>query len=57
MWPAQFNVTMPKDGLADLTRHAMPPILAGTAVLENLPGNVSQAKGMVKLPVGEQPSV
>jgi hypothetical protein len=46
-----------KDGLADLPDHAMPPILASTAVLKKLAGNVRQAKGMVKLPVSEQPSV
>ena len=37
--------------------HAMPPILASTAILEKVAGNVSQAKGMVKLPVGEKSGV
>ena len=32
----------------------MPPVLAGTAVA---PGNLGQAKGIVKLPVGDKPSV
>jgi hypothetical protein len=35
----------------------VPSVLAGTAVLENIPGNFSQAKGIVKFPVGEQPGV
>jgi hypothetical protein len=42
-----------KNGLAELPDHAMPPILAGPAVLEKVAGNVSQAKGIVQLPVGE----
>jgi hypothetical protein len=46
-----------KNGLAKLPRHAMPPVLAGTAVLEKTPGNLGQAKGIVKLPVGEKSSV
>ncbi len=46
-----------KDGLADLPDHAMPPILTSTAVLKKLAGNVRQAKGMVKLPVGEKSGV
>lgn len=46
-----------KDGLTELTRHAMPPVLAGPAVLEKIAGNVSQAKSIVKLPVGKQPSI
>ena len=33
----------------------MPPVLAGTAVVEKTPGNLGQAKGFVKLPVEEQP--
>ncbi len=35
----------------------MPPILASTAVLEMVAGNVSQAKGIVKFPIGKQPGV
>ena len=35
----------------------MPSVLAGTPVLENSPGNLGQAKGIVKFPVGEQPGV
>ncbi len=35
----------------------MPPVLASTAVLENTPGNLGQAKGIVKLPIGEKSSV
>ena len=33
----------------------MPPVLAGTTVLEKTPGNLGQAMGFVKLPVEEQP--
>ncbi len=46
-----------KDRLPELPDHAMPPILASTAVLEKVAGNVSQTKGMVKLPVGEKSGV
>ena len=46
-----------KDRLTVLPRHAMPPVLAGPAVLETVAGNVSQAEDIVKLPVGKQPSV
>ncbi len=35
----------------------MPPVLAGTTVLEKTAANLGQAKGIVKLPVGEQSSV
>jgi len=35
----------------------MPSVLAGTAVLEETPGDLGQAKGIVKLPVGEKSSV
>ncbi len=33
----------------------MPSVLAGTAVLENIPGTLGQVKRIVKLPIGEQP--
>ena len=46
-----------ENGLAELPDHLMPPVLTGTAVLEETPGNLSQAKGIVKLPVGEKSSV
>ena len=46
-----------KHRLAKLPRHVMPSVLAGTAVLENSPGNLGQAKGIVKFPVGEQPAI
>ena len=46
-----------KDGLTELPRYAVPSILAGTAVVENTLGHLSQAEGIVKLPVGEQPTV
>ena len=35
----------------------MPSVLAGTAVLEIGPAKFGQAKGIVKLSIGEQPSV
>ena len=44
-------------GRAELPDHAMPPVLAGTDVLEKTPGNLGQAKGIVKLPIGEKSSV
>jgi len=46
-----------KEGLAELPDHAMPPVLAGTTVLEKTPGNLGQAKGIVKLPIGQKSSV
>ena len=46
-----------KQRLAEQTCHAVPPILAGTAVLKNIPGNLGQVKSIVKLPIGEQPGV
>ncbi len=46
-----------ENGLAELPDHLMLPVFAGTAVLEKTPGNLSQAKGIVKLPVGEKSSV
>ena len=46
-----------KEGLAELPDHAMPPVLSGTAVLEKTPGNLGQAKDIVKLPIGEKSSV
>ena len=39
-----------KHRLTELPRHAVPSVLAGTAVLENSPGNLGQAKGIIKLP-------
>ena len=45
------------NGLAKLPDHAMPSVLAGTAVVEKCLGNLGQAKGMVKFPVGEKSSV
>ena len=46
-----------KQRLAELTRHAVPSVLAGTAVLKNSPGNLCQAKGVIKLSIGEEPTV
>ena len=46
-----------KQRLAELTRHAVPSVFAGAAVLENLPGAIDQAKGIIKLPISEQPAV
>ena len=46
-----------KHRLAELPDHAMPPVLAGTAVLEKTPGNLGQAKGIIKLSISEEPTV
>jgi hypothetical protein len=46
-----------ENGLAKQPRHAVSPVLAGPAVLEKTPGNFGQAKGIVKLPIGEESSV
>ena len=46
-----------KHRLTKQSRHAMPSIFAGTAVLQKTPGPLAQAKGIVKLPIGEQSGV
>jgi len=46
-----------KHRLTKLPRHAVPSVLADTAVLENIPGAIGQAKGIIKLPISEQPAV
>ena len=35
----------------------MPSVLAGTAIGENIPGGIGQAKGIIKLSIGEEPTV
>ena len=48
----------PKDGLAKLSPSCRAILLlAGTAIVENTLGHLSQAEGIVKLPVGEQPGI
>ena len=39
-----------KHRLAELPDHAMPSVLAGTAVLEKTPGNLGQAENIVPIP-------
>ena len=46
-----------KHRLTELSRHTVPSVLTGTAVLENIPGNLGEAKSIVKLAISEQPSV
>jgi len=46
-----------KEGLAELSRHAVPPVLAGAAIGENIPSGIGQLKGIIKLSIGEKPSV
>ena len=46
-----------KHRLTELSRHAVPSVHTGTAVLENIPGNLSEAKSIVKLPISQQPGV
>ena len=43
--------------LTKLPRHAVPSVLTGTAVPENTLGNLSQAKCIIKLSIGEKPTV
>ena len=43
----------PKHRLTKQSRQAMPSILAGAAILKKTRGNLGQAKGIVKLPIGE----
>ena len=56
-WPLFAPGLTAKEGRAELPDHAMPPVLAGTDVLEKTPGNLGQAKGILKLPIGEKSSV
>ena len=46
-----------KHRLTELPRHAVPSVLASTTILKNFPGNLGQTKGIVKLPIGQQPAV
>ena len=46
-----------KHRLAKLTGHAVPSVLAGTAVVENILDNFGQAKRIVKFSIGEQTGV
>jgi hypothetical protein len=46
-----------KHRLTELPRHVVPSVLAGTAVFEKFPDHLGQAKGIVKLPIGEQSGV
>ena len=46
-----------KQRLAEQACHAVPPILAGTAVVENIAGNLGQAKDIIKLSISEEPTV
>ena len=46
-----------KHRLAKLPRHAMPSVLAGTAIVENISGGIGQAKSIIKLPIRQQPAV
>jgi hypothetical protein len=46
-----------KQRLAELPSHAVPSVLAGTAIGENIPSGIGQLKGIIKLSIGEKPSV
>ena len=46
-----------KHRLTELSRHTVPSVLTGRAVLENIPGNLGEAKSIVKLAITQQPSV
>jgi len=46
-----------KHRLTELSRYAVPSVLTGTVVLENIPGNLGEAKSIVKLTISEQPVV
>ena len=35
----------------------MPAVLAATVIVENSLGNLAQAKGIVKFPIGEEPGI
>jgi hypothetical protein len=44
-------------GQAERIQHAVPSVLAGTVIVENIPGNLGQSKGIVKLSIREQTTV
>ena len=43
--------------LTEQPRHAVPSVLAGTAIVESIPGSIGQAKSIVKFPIGKKPAV
>jgi len=47
----------PKHRLTEQPRHAVPPVLAGTVIVEDIPGGPGQDKGIVKLPIRKQTAV
>ena len=46
-----------KQRLAELSRHAVPSVLAGTDIVKHVSGNLAQAKGIIKLSIGEKPAI
>ena len=54
---AYYDIELKKARSAELTRHAVPSVLAGTFVVEDNPGNLGQAKGIIKFSIGEKPAV
>ncbi len=42
-----------KHRLTELSRHTVPSVLTGRAVLENISGNLGEAKSIVKLAISE----
>ena len=43
--------------LTEQPRHTVPSVLAGTVIVESIPGNLGQLKRIVKLPIGKQTGV
>jgi len=54
---APITTKASKHRLTERPRHAVPSVLAGSAVLESMTGNFSQAKSAAKFPISEQPGV
>jgi len=46
-----------KQRLAELFRHAVPFVLAGTDIVKHVSSNLAQAKGVIKLSIGEKLAV
>ena len=42
-----------KQRLAELLRHAVPSVLAGTDIVENISGGIGQAKSIIKLSISK----
>ena len=52
-----ISIKATKHRLTKLSHYAVPSVLTSTAVLENILGNLGEAKSIVKLPISEHPVI